>query len=89
MWLFRQALTDEDKAGREQFMAWCREITIDIRHPQAAQYEQMLEEYRQAVRDACDQLELDVQMRCFWEAPGITFDARCIEAVRSSARGDG
>jgi N-carbamoyl-L-amino-acid hydrolase len=65
------------------------EITIDIRHPQAAQYEQMLEEYNKAVRDACDQLELDVQMSCFWEAPGITFDARCIEAVRSSARGHG
>ncbi len=31
MWLFRQALTDEDKAGREQFMAWCREIGCEVR----------------------------------------------------------
>ncbi len=27
----RQALTDEDRAGRELFMSWCREIGCDIR----------------------------------------------------------
>ena len=63
------------------------EITVDIRHPDAGHYRQMLAAYAQVVASCCDSLQLDYQAECFWEAPGIEFDARCIDAVRAAASG--
>ncbi len=60
------------------------ELTVDIRHPQAAAYQAMLEGYEQRVCAACDSLGLEVELNCFWEAPGVEFDANCVAAVRHS-----
>ena len=58
------------------------ELTVDIRHPDKAAYDAMISGYQIAVNQACDRLALPVSMECFWEAPGVVFDDRCIDAVR-------
>jgi N-carbamoyl-L-amino-acid hydrolase len=63
------------------------EITVDIRHPDAGQYRQMLAAYAEVVASCCASLHLDYEAECFWEAPGIEFDSRCIDAVRAAASG--
>ena len=63
------------------------EITVDIRHPDAVHYQQMLSTYEQVVASSCASLHLDYDAECFWEAPGIEFDQHCIDAVRSAASG--
>jgi N-carbamoyl-L-amino-acid hydrolase len=60
------------------------EITADIRHPASTSYRAMLGEFEQTVTESCHQLGLPVDISCFWEAPGIEFAPRCIEAVRSA-----
>jgi N-carbamoyl-L-amino-acid hydrolase len=63
------------------------EITVDIRHPNAGHYRQMLSAYEEIVASCCTSLHLDYHAECFWEAPGIEFDSRCIDAVRAAANG--
>lgn len=58
------------------------ELTVDIRHPDPASYEKMLNGYKFAVQSACDQFDLPVTMDCFWQAPGVEFNEACVEAVR-------
>lgn len=60
------------------------ELTVDIRHPNADAYAEMVKSYRETVTAACDTLGLECEMECFWEAPGVSFDSRCIDAVRQS-----
>lgn len=61
------------------------EITADIRHPVAENYRAMLREFATVVDEKCATLGLPVQRECFWEAPGIVFDERCVEAVRRAS----
>jgi N-carbamoyl-L-amino-acid hydrolase len=60
------------------------ELTVDIRHPHARHYRDMISACETIVSDACNALDLEFETACFWEAPGIEFDATCIEAVRSA-----
>lgn len=60
------------------------EITVDIRHPCAENYRQMLAEAREAIASSCDALELIYSWTCFWEAPGIAFAPECVAAVRQA-----
>lgn len=60
------------------------ELTVDIRHPQKAAYDAMTSGYQQCVQQACDARGTPVSMECFWEAPGVEFDAACINAVREA-----
>lgn len=60
------------------------ELTVDIRHPDAVAYRAMLAAYEDAVQSACASLGLDCELECFWEAPGVEFDADCIGAVREA-----
>jgi N-carbamoyl-L-amino-acid hydrolase len=62
------------------------ELTVDIRHPDAAAYRAMLDASQQAVTAACESLNLEYEQHCFWEAPGVQFDDECIGAVRSAAQ---
>jgi N-carbamoyl-L-amino-acid hydrolase len=62
------------------------ELTVDIRHPDASAYRAMLDGYETTVNTACASLGLDVDMACFWEAPGVEFDAACIDAVRGAVQ---
>jgi beta-ureidopropionase / N-carbamoyl-L-amino-acid hydrolase len=60
-------------------------FTVDIRHPDAHQYASLKAEAHALVREALARHKLTGGMRCFWEAPGVIFDADCVAAVRSAA----
>lgn len=60
------------------------EMTVDIRHPEPDRYQAMLSAYEQVVVAACERFDLPCTLECFWEAPGVAFDAHCIEAVRAA-----
>ncbi|MEH6517457.1 MAG: Zn-dependent hydrolase [Halioglobus sp.] len=57
-------------------------FTADLRHPEANQYAAMLSACEESVRGACTQFLLDGDANRVWEAPGVSFDSDCIEAVR-------
>ena len=59
-------------------------FTVDIRHPDHQQYQALREEMNGLVQAALKRHGLEGQIRCVWEAPGVTFDAACISAVRSA-----
>ena len=42
-----------------------------------------------AVARACEQFGLEHSWTCFWEAPGIDFDQRCVSAVRAATTDHG
>ena len=59
-------------------------FTVDIRHPDAQQYAALREEMNRLVRAALERHALAGDVRCVWEAPGVSFDAACIAAVRAA-----
>ncbi|MBE9537732.1 MAG: Zn-dependent hydrolase [Proteobacteria bacterium] len=61
------------------------EVTVDIRHPEQKQYVEMLAGYKEIVEEACAHYQLPVELSCFWEAPGVQFADRCVNAVRNAA----
>ncbi|MBU3069496.1 Zn-dependent hydrolase [Aestuariicella sp. G3-2] len=60
------------------------EFTVDIRHPEASHYQAMLDSYETIIQEAAKDFGLEMEFECFWEAPGVTFDADCIDAVQES-----
>jgi N-carbamoyl-L-amino-acid hydrolase len=60
-------------------------FTVDLRHPDGVEYRSLRAEVEEVVRAALARQSLEGSMRCVWEAPGVTFDAGCIDAVRSAA----
>ncbi len=61
-------------------------FTVDLRHPEEAAYRALIADAYAVVESALASSGLDGSMRCVWEAPGVRFDARCVEAVRSAVR---
>jgi beta-ureidopropionase / N-carbamoyl-L-amino-acid hydrolase len=59
-------------------------FTVDIRHPDTQQYSILREEMNRLVHAALARHALPGQIRCVWEAPGVSFDPTCIAAVRSA-----
>jgi N-carbamoyl-L-amino-acid hydrolase len=59
-------------------------FTVDIRHPDNQQYQALRAELNALVQAALERHGLEGQIRCVWEAPGVTFDAACISAVSSA-----
>jgi N-carbamoyl-L-amino-acid hydrolase len=59
-------------------------FTVDIRHPDSQQYQALREELNGLVQTALERHRLEGQIRCVWEAPGVTFDAACVSTVRSA-----
>jgi N-carbamoyl-L-amino-acid hydrolase len=59
-------------------------FTVDIRHPDAQQYRSLREELNGLVASALKRHALEGRIRCVWEAPGVSFDAGCVAAVRSA-----
>lgn len=60
-------------------------FTVDIRHPDKTSYAAMIDGFHTCVAEACEGLDLPVTIDCFWTAPGVEFDADCINAVRDAA----
>ena len=59
-------------------------FTIDVRHPDIRQYGVLRFEVDRLVRSALQHHALAGDIRCVWEAPGVVFDAACVEAVRTA-----
>ena len=57
-------------------------FTIDVRHPDLRQYETLRFEVERLVRGALEHHDLEGDIRCVWEAPGVVFNAQCVDAVR-------
>jgi N-carbamoyl-L-amino-acid hydrolase len=60
-------------------------FTVDIRHPEAGRYLSLRQEMEQLVLSALERHALAGNIRCVWEAPGVSFDPACIAAVRGAA----
>jgi N-carbamoyl-L-amino-acid hydrolase len=60
-------------------------FTVDLRHPDGAQYRSLRTEIDGVVRAALERQALEGSIRCVWEAPGVVFDPACIAAVRNAA----
>jgi beta-ureidopropionase / N-carbamoyl-L-amino-acid hydrolase len=59
-------------------------FTVDIRHPDAQRYGALREGLDRLVREALVRRNLTGEVRCVWEAPGVSFDSGCLSAVRSA-----
>jgi N-carbamoyl-L-amino-acid hydrolase len=60
-------------------------FTVDLRHPDGAQYRSLRSEVDGLVHAALERQGLEGSIRCVWEAPGVVFDPACIAAVRHAA----
>ncbi|HUE12426.1 MAG TPA: Zn-dependent hydrolase [Steroidobacteraceae bacterium] len=60
-------------------------FTVDLRHPDLAQYRSLRNALHQVVATALKRHALGGEVRCVWEAPGVEFDAACVAAVRQAA----
>jgi len=58
---------------------------LDLRHPDAAHYRSLREEVEGVVEAALERQGLPGHIRCVWQAQGVTFDAKCVAAVREAA----
>jgi beta-ureidopropionase / N-carbamoyl-L-amino-acid hydrolase len=60
-------------------------FTVDLRHPDGGQYRALCDSVTRLVEHAIAGHKLSGGIRRVWEAPGVTFDADCIAAVRGAA----
>jgi N-carbamoyl-L-amino-acid hydrolase len=58
---------------------------LDLRHPDTAHYRSLREEVEGIVQTALARHGLPGHIRCVWQAAGVTFDAKCVAAVREAA----
>jgi N-carbamoyl-L-amino-acid hydrolase len=58
---------------------------LDLRHPDAAHYRSLREEVEGIVQTALERHGLPGHIHCVWQAAGVTFDAKCVAAVREAA----
>jgi beta-ureidopropionase / N-carbamoyl-L-amino-acid hydrolase len=58
---------------------------LDLRHPDTAHYRSLREEVEGVVQTALERHGLPGHIRCVWQAAGVTFDAKCVAAVRAAA----
>jgi N-carbamoyl-L-amino-acid hydrolase len=58
---------------------------LDLRHPDTAHYRSLREEVERIVQTALERHGLPGHIRCVWQAAGVTFDAKCVAAVREAA----
>ena len=59
-------------------------FTVDLRHPDAEQYQAMLTQCEKSISDACQTFKLKSDVDRTWEAPGVSFDPDCIAAVKKA-----
>lgn len=60
-------------------------FTVDVRHPDERQYGSLRFEVDRLVQSALRHHGLSGEINCAWEAPGVAFDAGCVDAVRTAA----
>jgi len=60
-------------------------FTVDVRHPELEAYRALRAEVEHEVAAAIARHRLEGGIECVWQAPGVTFDAGCVAAVRAAA----
>ena len=75
----------ETRPGSPNTVPGLLRFTVDLRHPDAARYRALIARLDARVERALQQHGLEGGVRCVWEAPGVTFDAACVAAVRDAA----
>jgi N-carbamoyl-L-amino-acid hydrolase len=58
---------------------------LDVRHPDTTHYRSLREEVEGVVQTALERHGLPGHIRCVWQAAGVTFDPKCVAAVRDAA----
>jgi N-carbamoyl-L-amino-acid hydrolase len=61
-------------------------FTVDVRHPDAGHYAALKSSVHDTVRASLQEQALQGEIRCVWEAPGVSFDPQCVAAVRAAAQ---
>jgi N-carbamoyl-L-amino-acid hydrolase len=75
----------ETRPGSANTVPGLLRFTVDVRHPDAERYAALKRAVHDVVRAALDEQSLEGEVRCVWEAPGVSFDATCVSAVRAAA----
>ncbi|MDA3921724.1 MAG: Zn-dependent hydrolase [Salinisphaera sp.] len=61
-------------------------MTIDLRHPSSECLGDLEQRMETRINALCDELDLAPSLSRIWDSAPVTFDTRCVEAVRSAAR---
>ena len=61
------------------------ELTLDLRHPDAASYASMQRDVEEALIVETQRFKNTLDSQRVWEAPGVEFDEQCISHVRAAA----
>ncbi len=62
------------------------QFSIDCRHPDKATAAQMMAEIEQAIEEAADKANVDMEIGTRWEFDGASFDPELIELMRATAK---
>ena len=76
----------ETRPGSPNTVPGSLRFTVDVRHPDAQRYAALKAAVPAAVHAALGVHALEGEVRCVWEAPGVTFDGNCVAAVRSATQ---
>ena len=74
----------ETRPGSPNTVPGSLRFTVDVRHPDAQRYAALKAAVHETVHAALEAHALEGEVRCVWEAPGVTFDVTCVAAVRSA-----
>jgi beta-ureidopropionase / N-carbamoyl-L-amino-acid hydrolase len=75
----------ETRPGSANTVPGLLRFTVDVRHPDAKAYIALKNSVHDLVRVSLKDQSLEGEVRCVWEAPGVSFDAACVSAVRNAA----
>ncbi len=75
----------ETRPGSANTVPGLLRFTVDVRHPDAQRYDALKRAVHHLVRASLEEQALEGEVRCVWEAPGVSFDAACVSAVRDAA----
>jgi beta-ureidopropionase / N-carbamoyl-L-amino-acid hydrolase len=76
----------ETRPGSPNTVPGLLRFTVDVRHPDAEAYAALKKAVHEVVRASLEEQSLEGEVRCVWEAPGVSFDATCVNAVRNAAQ---
>jgi N-carbamoyl-L-amino-acid hydrolase len=74
----------ETKPGSPNTVPGLLRFTVDVRHPEMQAYAALKSAVAQVLDAALKRHGLSGEVRCVWEAPGVTFDTDCVAAVRAA-----
>ena len=74
----------ETRPGSPNTVPGLLRFTVDVRHPDAARYQALKSAVHDITHLGLKHQGLQGEVRCVWEAPGVSFDPSCVDAVRQA-----